>query len=173
MMVCGMRGGVEDDWTGEEDTRNAADVVRRLVMAILTGVENGSGWVSGKRRRRGGDGLSGCGVGESARSRARYSMSVITRTGVIGATGRWPRTEVSRLGAIIAGVTTSRLNGHRPVFSKAALMFASVKARTCARPYIARKFSFVMAWRFSRWNSSFSCVQYSFSVPKIATSSPW
>jgi hypothetical protein len=39
--IAGRRGGIVDAWIGEEDTRNAADVARKLVMACLIGGANG------------------------------------------------------------------------------------------------------------------------------------
>jgi hypothetical protein len=40
--VVGFWGGSEDNWIGEEETKNAEDVACRLVIAFLTGVLNGS-----------------------------------------------------------------------------------------------------------------------------------
>jgi hypothetical protein len=40
--VVGFAGGLEDDWIGEEETKNAEDVACRLTMAFLMGVSNGS-----------------------------------------------------------------------------------------------------------------------------------
>lgn len=67
-------------------------------------------------------------------------------TGVEGAMGTAALSDVSRLGAIIAEVTTFGLNGHMPVFENALRMVDLVRALTCARLYMARKLDFVTIW---------------------------
>ena len=52
--------------------------------------------------------------------------------GLARANGKALEIDVSRLGAIIASVTTSGLKGTIPVFEKAARIFSLVKARACA-----------------------------------------
>ena len=63
-----------------------------------------------------------------------WSDAAVIQTGVGGASGRGPSSDVSLLGAIISSEMTSGLNGKTPVFSNTFLINSGVSVLMCASP---------------------------------------
>jgi hypothetical protein len=115
-------------------------------------------------------------MGSSSASSILASFcNIVARTSIAGSSGgrgTCASHEVSLLGASISAVTTFGLNGHTPVFLKAALIFSGVSARTWAFPYTVRKLFLSMAAPFSRSHLSRSLPINFLSGEKITMSSP-
>ncbi len=175
-------GGLEDDWSDEDDTRNdPEDIVRLSRMSCGVGTLCvWPDWLREKTKHR----PDGPATGDSGTSvlsswfACWFLMQVVIgfdmwRTGLDCSVGIVFSVDVSRLGAIISSLITSGLRGTTPVFLNVALIFSRVSVATCVMLYISRNFDFVTFWCVLHSYSSRASLHHRLTTLKITMSRPW